>query len=114
MAIAHVTIHTARFEESVAFYRDIVGLTEEQRLPGGRRIVFLTTAPEETAIELIEEEAPSPVGDGISVGFNVEDVAAKRRFCLKKGVDATEIFSPGPNVAFFFVKDPNGVTIQFI
>ena len=48
------------------------------------------------------------------MGFHVENVEAKREEILAKGLEATPVIAPGPDVQFFFVNDPNGVTVQFI
>ncbi|MGN0962811.1 MAG: VOC family protein [Clostridia bacterium] len=42
MKMVHVTIHSACLEESVAFYREVVGLVLQRDLrPAGAPIVFL-------------------------------------------------------------------------
>ena len=33
---------------------------------------------------------------------------------LAKGLNPTPMIAPDPHVKFFFVEDPNGVTVQFI
>lgn len=53
-------------------------------------------------------------GSGISMGFHVNDVDAKREEVIAKGLNPTPIITPNPQVKFFFVDDPNGVTVQFI
>lgn len=115
MSVAHVTIHSADFESSVDFYREIVGLDIIRELKAAdRHIVFLAEEKNETAIEIIKDEKALPVSGGISVGFRCEDIEAKHRFCEERGLAPGEIIAPGPDVRFFFIKDPNGVTIQFI
>ena len=52
--------------------------------------------------------------DGLSIGFQTEDAAAKREELIAMGMDATPMVSPNPQVQFFFVKDPAGVNIQFM
>ena len=42
MKMLHVTVQTARFEEEIAFYRDIVGLTIRRDARPGRNMVFLS------------------------------------------------------------------------
>lgn len=113
----HVTIHTNKMAESIAFYQNVVGLKiqADMRGKGGPSIVFLANAPGNTCIELIESEKEGAFsGGGISIGFHTENVEAKREELIAEGYEPTPIISPNPHVRFFFVKDPSGVEIQFI
>ena len=38
----------------------------------------------------------------------------KREELIADGFEPTPMITPAPNVKFFFVKDPNGVSVQFI
>lgn len=51
------------------------------------------------------------MNDGLSIGFQTEDVAAKREELIAMEI---AMVSPNPQVQFFFVKDPAGVNIQFM
>ena len=116
MKMMHVTIRTAKFEEEIDFYQNIAGLSIERDMrPMGRNLVFLSNAPGETCIEIIEApEAANCGNEYLSVGFATEDVDAKRAALIAAGLEATPMISPGPNVKFFFVKDPAGVNVQFM
>ena len=116
MKMIHVTIHSACLEESIAFYREVAGLVIQRDLrPTGAPIVFLADGEGETQVELIAaDEAEKYSGNGISLGFQVRDPEACREELLAKGYSPTPIIRPNPQTAFFFVKDPNGVDIQFI
>jgi lactoylglutathione lyase len=115
MKMKHVTISTAKLQESVNFYETFCGLTVQRRLENpGHNIVFLANGEGETCIELIEAPDAAFKGTGISIGFEVEDVPAYHKAMEDKGFNPTPIFSPNPHVKFFFVEDPNGVEIQFI
>ena len=115
MSMVHVTIYTAKLEESIKFYEDIVGLKIQTDLRQfGGNIVFLAEKEGDTQVELIDEPEKAYKGSGISMGFHVEDVDAKREELITKGLEPTPIIAPNPEVKFFFVDDPNGVTVQFI
>ena len=114
MKMEHVTIHTTKLDESVNFYKTFCGLSVQADLKGDINIVFLANAAGETCVELIENPDAKPVGDSISMGFHVDDVEAKREELIAKGLHVTPIIAPNPHVKFFFVEDPNGVTVQFI
>ena len=57
MKMRHVTIHTAKLEESVKFYEEIAGLKiqAELRGKGPHDIVFLANDEGETCVELLED-----------------------------------------------------------
>lgn len=115
MKMIHVTIYTASMEESIKFYENIVGLKIQIDMrPFGTNIVFLAETDSDTKIELIEDAEKAYKGNGISIGFNAGDVEAKRNELIAAGVETSPLIMPNPQVKFFFVKDPNGVDIQFI
>jgi lactoylglutathione lyase len=115
MKMVHVTIFTGCLEESIKFYEDVVGLNIQNdfRKFGGN-IVFLAKDEGDTQVELIDDPQKAYKGSGISMGFHVDDVEAKREELIEKGLDVTPIITPNPHVKFFFIEDPNGVTVQFI
>ena len=128
MQLLHLTIQTAKFTEELDFYQNIIGLkiVNEMHAPG-RAIVFLANAEGDTAIEIINNPDAEDAGNAnLSIGFKTDDVAAKREELIAEGVhakrqelidkgfEATPVISPAPGVEFFFVKDPAGVSVQFI
>jgi lactoylglutathione lyase len=44
----------------------------------------------------------------------VENAADYRDQLIKEGLEVSPLVSPNSSVQFFFVKDPNGVQIQFV
>ena len=115
MKMVHVTIFTGCLEESIKFYEDVVGLKIQNDLRQfGEKIVFLAKDEGDTQVELIDDPQNAYKGSGISMGFHVDDVEAKREEILAKGLNPTPMIAPNPHVKFFFVEDPNGVTVQFI
>ncbi len=78
-------------------------------------IVFLGS--DGSLIELISyaDQPARTIGDGISVGFAVEDLDAKMAFLEERGVEVTEgPFAPNPSIRFCFVRDPDNVRVQFV
>ncbi|MCI8609536.1 MAG: VOC family protein [Firmicutes bacterium] len=116
MKLLHVTIQTNQFQEEVEFYEKVVGLKVEQDMrPMGRNMVFLANSPGETCIEIIENSQAADAGnENLSIGFQTEDAEKKRQELLAAGYEATEMIYPAPKVGFFFVKDPAGVSVQFM
>ena len=115
MKMLHVTIQTAKFDEEIAFYREIAGLTIRRDARPGRNMVFLSDAEGDTEIEIIEAPSAADAGNAyLSVGFRSGDAEALRAALEAKGYAPTPMVSPGPAVKFFFVKDPAGVNVQFM
>lgn len=116
MKLVHVTIQTDRFEQEVEFYKNHAGLTIQQDMrPIGRNLVFLADNKGDTCIEIIEnKEAEFTANGNISLGFHTDSLTAKRENLISAGFTPTPVISPMPNVHFFFVSDPAGVTVQFI
>ncbi len=116
MKIAHVTIQTDKFDEEVRFYEEQTELKVQRDMrPASRNMVFLADAAGDTCIEIIENKDAADSGNpNFSIGFHTDDVAGKREALAAAGYDVTPMITPMPDVKFFFVKDPAGVTVQFI
>ena len=114
MKMAHITINTAKLNDSVQFYQTALGLevVEDFRASGGMPIVFLRGGSDAVSIELIENADQPYSGSGLSIGFHVDDVQAARERAEREGLHPSPMVSPKPDVSFFFVEDPNGVKIQ--
>ena len=115
MKFCWVTITVANLDESIAFYRDIVGLDLAQRFSAGPHGEIAFMGNGETQVELIQDGNAPDIGGGVSFGFTVDSVDKKMAFLEEKGVAITGgPFSPNPHVRFFYVKDPNGLNIQLV
>jgi lactoylglutathione lyase len=103
-------------EKSLEFYCGIVGLTVVRRFTAGpgTEIAFLGNG--ETKIELIRNAANNEinVGKDISWGFEVDSVDRFIDFVKGKGIAVEGPFSPNPTIKFIYVKDPNGMKVQFV
>lgn len=115
MTYCWTTILVGSLEASIAFYRDIVGLPVTRRFTAGSDTEIAFLGEGETQVELIETRRDDVVvGNGISLGFAVDDLDRMIDFVGSKGI-AVESgpFRPNEHVRFFFVLDPNGVRVQF-
>lgn len=111
------TITTAQLEESIRFYTELVGLSVARRFSPapGMEIAFLKDA-NGFEVELLGRgaagQADSPK-EGISLGFEVDSL--EEAFAAAKRFGAGPFGSARvPGCSFFFVKDPNGVSVQFV
>ncbi|NLZ38188.1 MAG: VOC family protein [Firmicutes bacterium] len=117
MKFCWCTIRVKNLEESLKFYREIVGLSLNRRFKAGPKTEIAFVGAGETEIELLyEEDNQSPQQfEGISLGFEVESVDEMIKFITDKGLKVhSGPVSPNPSVKFFFIKDPNGLSIQFV
>ena len=117
MKFKHVTLSVKDVEASLQFYQGIVGLEVTRRFTSGSgaEIVFLGNG--ETDVELIGGASHDGVeeGKGISLGFVSESLEDTIALLREKGyyTDGV-IISPNPHVSFFFARDPDGYSIQFL
>jgi lactoylglutathione lyase len=117
MHFCWVTINVKDMEESLSFYRDIVGLPVNRKMKPrpGMEIIFLGSDGVE--VELIkDEEGSNPFfGDDISLGFTVDSVDKTIEFLASKNIPIDSgPFQPNPMTKFFYVLDPNGLQVQFV
>jgi lactoylglutathione lyase len=116
MKFAHVTISVSDLDKSVSFYRDIVGLPVQSRYPAGPDTEIAFLGEGDTKVELIYGKGTpaATFSQDISIGFETASVAELAVSLKAKGYETGEIISPNPQVAFFFISDPNGVKVQFL
>ena len=118
MKFLWTTIHVKDLDESAAFYTDIVGLKVLRRFEArpGVEIAFLGTGAQgETKVELIagERSGDESFAGNIAIGFEVESADAMMAFIKRKNIPVHSGPFESPNHKFFFVKDPNGMNVQF-
>ena len=110
--IPHVTVHTARLNETVEFYQWLLELPIARRLgtPEGE-IVFLGES--ETKFELIGDAKAEKINArGLTIGFTVADLDAKLAMLDGRAIPHSPVISPGPGTRFAFFTDLNGCGIQ--
>jgi lactoylglutathione lyase len=116
MKFCWCTLHIKNLEKSRRFYEDIVGLKVDRMIDAGlRQILFMGEG--ETQIELVHEPEKRriDVGKDISLGFQVESLDEMIAFVEERGIKIEAgPMQPNPHVKFFYVKDPDGLMIQFV
>jgi lactoylglutathione lyase len=81
----------------------------------GRNIVFLADTAGDTEVEIIENSEAAASGNAhLSIGFAAEDLDGLRATLAEDGLEPTGYVSPMSSVRFFFVRDPAGVSVQFM
>lgn len=116
MAFLWATIHVRDMEASVKFYQEVVGLTLRRRFsPGnGQDIAFLGVGETEVELYHTEGELLPETVNGISLGFKTQDAVTLMQELKEKHMRVSDMISPNPNLQFFYVKDPDGVSVQFV
>ena len=119
MKFCWVTINVRDLDRSVAFYRDVAGLSVNRRYSPkpGTEIAFLGSPETATEVELIRNEKNDDCayGKDISIGFEVGSVDETLKSFAERGVAIhSGPFSPNPAVKFFYVLDPDGLRVQFV
>jgi lactoylglutathione lyase len=111
------TLRVKNLDESIEFYREIVGLEVENRFTGGAGTEIAFLGAGETKIELIcdGKDRETNVGDDISWGFDVSSLERSLELVKEKGIAVDSgPMQPNPHIRFFFVRDPNGMRIQLV
>ncbi|MCB6568140.1 VOC family protein [Eubacterium limosum] len=110
--VQYSTMIVKSLEESVKFYRDVLGFKEGYHvdLPNGGCITIMES--EGASVELIEN-TNFPVGL-YSIGTDVDDIDETIRHLEKNGYQTTGPVIPTTVGKQTFVLDPNGVRICLI
>ena len=99
-----------------AFYNGLLGLPVAERFgPPEQQIAML--GPETgTKLELLCGGAPidGPLGQGVSMGFTPDNMGELLEKLAAAGVAIPEPMSPNPSLRFYFIKDPDGYTVQLV
>jgi lactoylglutathione lyase len=119
--VIHVAYHVANIERSLAFYKGVLGLQEQMRIPLGNGLQEVILAfPNAQGAGLIlmwndEQPAQRNHGDGYSrFVLNVSDIDAAMTHLIARDVPvATPISSVGA-MKYAMVKDPDGYVIELL
>ncbi|NDL68475.1 VOC family protein [Anaerotalea alkaliphila] len=114
MHIKHVALRVRDLEESIRFYETVTELAVSRRIkaePG--ELAFLTNGDGETEIELIwMPEGQKFEGKGIFICFETDKLDEMHKLVQDKGFNPSPIQDPGDQTRYFYVYDPNGVSVQ--
>lgn len=116
MKLNWVTLRVSNLEQSVAFYTEALGMEVASRFGGGGHQIVMLGKAGEAKVELICDtgtEMESP-GNGVSIGLESADLDGLVASLKAKGCTVTGPVSPNPHIRFFFVKDPDGYTVQLV
>ncbi|ADZ08284.1 Glyoxalase/bleomycin resistance protein/dioxygenase [Methanobacterium lacus] len=113
MKIKYTTMIVKDMDESVSFYRDVIGFeVDSQHNPAPDIVITLLKGEGDTMIELIKD--PQHDIGLYSIGMDVEDVEAIVEELISKGANITMDPVPITVGKLAFMEDPNGVKIALI
>ena len=114
MHIQHVTITVSNLEKSIEFYETMTELTVSRRFKAGTgEIAFLSNGDGETEIELLSRpESQTYEGTGMFICFATDKLEVKHQLALDKGLNPSAIQNPDMHTHYFYVYDPDGVSVQ--
>ena len=112
--IDHINIGTHRLEETRAFFRDVLGLTEGWRPDFGFGGAWLYCG-DTAVVHLVELEAPKrPSSDAAldHFAFRIDDYDGVVARLEAAGVQYRSIEVPKTTIRQIFIRDLNGVNIE--
>jgi catechol 2,3-dioxygenase-like lactoylglutathione lyase family enzyme len=112
--IDHINIGTNRLEETRAFFRDVLGLSEGWRpdFPFGGAWLYAGDGPIVHLVELAEAKKPSAEAALDHFAFRIDDYDGTVRRLEAAGVAFRSIDIPGTPIRQLFIRDLNGVNIE--
>ena len=118
MKFLWTTLSVKDLDTSIAFYSSLLGLKVLKRHGAGPdvEIAFMGNGAEgETLVELLADRSKSSLdhGESVSIGFAVDSVEAMLDVVGDRGIPIHRGPIETPNGRFFFVKDPDGLIVQF-
>lgn len=113
MKIKYTTLIVKDMEESIKFYRDVMGFEIDSKYDlGPAGAITLLKGEGETMVEIIQNPHDEP---GLfSIGMEVEDLNTTIKELKAKGAKVTMDPTPITVGLLAFIEDPNGARIALI
>lgn len=114
MLIKHIALTVKDLDQSIRFYETMTGLTPARRLDEGTtRLAFMANKEGGTEIELIQFPGkPAFEGKGMFICFKTDQLDEMHQIATAKGFNPSPIQEPGDQTRYFYVYDPDGVSVQ--
>jgi lactoylglutathione lyase len=118
MKYLHTMVRVTDIEQSLRFYRDLLGLKEIRRSENqqGRYTLIFLAAPgqEETPVELTYNWDPEAYSGGRNFGhlaYEVDDIYA---FCAKAAAMGVTVNRPPRDGRMAFIRSPDNISIEIL
>ena len=112
ISVKYSTMIVKNLEESVGFYKDVLGFSEGYHVDFPVGGITIMNSPDGASIELIE--SPDFETGLYSVGTDVDDLDDVLKQMKRSGCEAVGEITPTTVGRQVFIKDPNGVRICLI
>jgi len=115
MKFHHLSLRVRDFEKSMYFYRTLTGLSvaKEFATEDGGHVAYLHNAVGETELELIALPTGQKFeGTGLFLCFATDDLDSAHDVAVREGMNPSDIRQPEPTARYFYVYDPDGVSVQ--
>ncbi|MCL2826125.1 MAG: VOC family protein [Eggerthellaceae bacterium] len=114
MFFRQLTLMVRDLESSVGFYETMTELAITRRIKDGEAdIAFLANQDGETTVELVCTPGTQKFeGKGFFVSFLTDKLDAMHDLAQAKGLNPSTIRNPDPQSRYFYVYDPDGVSVQ--
>ncbi|MGI6154203.1 MAG: VOC family protein [Christensenellaceae bacterium] len=114
MHIKHLALTVKDLGQSIDFYETIAGLKAVRRSKSGpAELAFMTNGDGETEIELIQFPGRDTFeGKGMFICFAANNLDEMHSLAEEKGLKPSPVQEPGDGTRYFYVYDPDGVSVQ--
>ncbi|MBN7772334.1 VOC family protein [Clostridium aminobutyricum] len=114
MHLKNVTFMVRDLEKSIEFYETMTELKISRRFTAGPgELAFLTNGEGATQIELVYMPGGQKFeGKGFTLIFETDKLDEMHEFAQSKGLNPSDIHFPDPQNRYFFVYDPDGVSVE--
>lgn len=114
MKLKHITFRVRDMEKSIRFYEEMAGLTVARRFRADpAEVAFLQNAEGETEVELLHIPGGQMFeGKGMFICFAAGKLDEMHALAMKKELRPSPIQEPGDGTRYFYVYDPDGVSVQ--
>lgn len=110
------TLQVSNLDDSLKFYKDILKMNIASQFGTENHQIVMLGEQDDAKIELIFEKGVSidNPGNGVSIGVSVSNLDDLIVTLKSKDIPVKGPIMPNPHIRFFFVKDPDGYTIQLL
>lgn len=114
MNFKHITFVVENLQQTIDFYETVAELKVERRYTEGEaELAFLTDGKGGTEIELVcMKDMQKFEGKGFFLCFATDKLDKMHVVAKDKGYNPSDIRNPNPTARYFYVYDPNGVSVQ--
>lgn len=114
MHFRQLAIVVKDLQKSVDFYETMAELTISKRFKeGDGEVAYMTNGEGATEIELIQmPQMQKFEGKGFFVSFKTDKIEEMHALAVTKGLNPSDIRQPYPQSRYFYVYDPDGVSVQ--